>query len=61
MWSDSIAVAGLIPEGGLLASGRPSPGCRAFFPGNSDSLSEQTDDGWALLVEFVDAVDTACS
>lgn len=61
VWSDSIAVAGLIPEGGLLANDKPAPGCRAFFPGNSASLAEQTDDGWALLVEFIDAVDTACS
>ena len=61
VWSESIAVAGLIPEGGELATGRPAAGCRAFFPGNTDSLAEQTDDGWALLIEFVVAVDAACA
>lgn len=61
VWSDSIAVAGVIPAGGELATGRPAAGCRAFFPGNTDSLAEQTDDGWALLIEFVSAIDAACA
>ena len=59
-WTDEIAVAGLIPEGGELATDDEAPGCRAFFPGNADSLSEQTDAAWDLLIEFVDSVSTAC-
>jgi hypothetical protein len=60
VWSDDIAVAGLIPKGGELANERPAPGCRAFFPGNIDSLEEQSDAGWELLVEFVNDVSDVC-
>ena len=60
VWSSDIAVAGLIPKGGELADEKPAPGCRAFFPGNVDSLAEQTDAGWSLLVEFVGAISAAC-
>ncbi len=55
-----VAVAGLIPEGGEMANENPAPGCRAFFPGNSGSLAEQSNAGWSLLVEFVGAVQAAC-
>lgn len=61
VWSDDIAVAGLIPKGGELANEKPAPGCRAFFPGNTDSLAEQTDAGWQLLLDFVDDVSAACN
>ncbi len=60
VWSSTIAVAGIIPEGGLLADEQPASGCRAFFPGNTISLSQQTDDAWALLVEFIARVDARC-
>ena len=60
VWSADIAVAGLIPKGGELANEKPAPGCRAFFPGNVDSLAEQTDAGWELLIEFVGAISEAC-
>jgi len=60
VWSTDIAVAGLIPKGGELASEKPAPGCRAFFPGNIDSLAEQADAGWELLIEFVGAISEAC-
>ena len=59
-WSDEIAVAGLIAEGDELATDREAPGCRAFFPGNRDSLAEQTDAAWGLLVEFVDEISNTC-
>jgi len=39
-WNPDLAVAGLIPAGGELASDRPAPGCRSFFPGNRGSLAE---------------------
>ena len=61
VWSADIAVAGLIPKGGELANEKPAPGCRAFFPGNVDSLAEQTDAGWELLIEFVGAISEACA
>ena len=54
------AVAGLIQTGGELANERDAPGCRAFFPGHPESLGEQTNDAWELLVEFVDGVSTTC-
>lgn len=60
VWSTDIAVAGLIPAGGELANEKPSPGCRAFFPGNNDSLAEQADSGWDLLLEFVGDIAEAC-
>ena len=60
VWSDSIAVIGLIAEGDLLANDKPAPGCRAFFPGNNDSLAEQTNAAWDLLFDFVDQVERAC-
>ena len=60
VWSDDIAVAGLIPEGGELANEKIAPGCRAFFPGNGESLSEQTDAAWNLMVEFIGDVRAAC-
>ncbi len=60
VWSSSIAVAGLVETGGTLANDKSAKGCRAFFPGNSDSLAEQTDDAWNLLIEFVGAVDERC-
>jgi hypothetical protein len=60
VWSTDIAVAGLIPKGGELANEKPALGCRAFFPGNIDSLGEQTDAGWELLIEFVGAISEAC-
>lgn len=60
VWSDDIAVAGLIPKGGELANEKPASGCRAFFPGNASSLSEQTNEAWALLIEFVGDIRTAC-
>lgn len=61
VWSDDIAVAGLIPEGGELANEKPAPGCRAFFPGNSASLAEQSDAGWKLLLDFVADVSARCA
>ncbi|MGI9607207.1 MAG: fibronectin type III domain-containing protein [Acidimicrobiales bacterium] len=61
VWSGTIAVAGLVPEGAELADGKLSKGCRAFFPGSTESLAEFTDDAWALLVEFIAAVDDECS
>lgn len=60
VWSNDIAVAGLVSAGGELANEKPSPGCRAFFPGNSDSLAEQSDRGWELLIEFVSDISDAC-
>ncbi len=60
VWSDTIAVVGLIPAGGELADEDPAPGCRAFFPGNPDALAEQTDAGWELLIEFIGDVDERC-
>lgn len=60
VWSDDIAVAGLIDKGEELANEKPAPGCRAFFPGNASSLSEQTDDAWELLIEFVGDVRSVC-
>lgn len=60
VWSDSIAVAGLVPAGGELATEDVAPGCRAFFPGNTEGLSEQTDDAWLLVVDFVSAVADRC-
>lgn len=59
-FSSTSAVAGLIPEGGELASGTDAPGCRAFYPGNTDSFTESTDAGWDVLVEFVTDVEQAC-
>lgn len=61
VWSDDIAVAGLIPAGGELANEKPAPGCRAFFPGNPDSLAEQTDDAWELLIDFVGEIFAFCN
>ena len=61
VWSDDIAVAGLIPKGEELANEKPAPGCRAFFPGNSGSLDEQTEDAWALMYEFILDIRDACS
>lgn len=61
VWSDDIAVAGLIPKGGELANEKPAPGCRAFFPGNSSSLDEQTEDAWALMYEFILDIRDTCS
>ncbi|NNC80912.1 MAG: fibronectin type III domain-containing protein [Acidimicrobiales bacterium] len=61
VWSDTIAVAGLVPAGGELATEKIAPGCRAFFPGNTDSLREQTDEAWSLLIEFVSAVADRCT
>ena len=55
-----IAVAGLIRTGGELANGKQAPGCRAFFPGNVDSLAEQSNAGWELLIEFVSDVSDVC-
>ncbi|MFT7474809.1 MAG: hypothetical protein ACI81L_001741 [Verrucomicrobiales bacterium] len=60
VWSDDIAVAGLIPADGELANEKLAPGCRAFYPGNPSSLAEQTDAGWELLVEFIDGIAKAC-
>ncbi len=60
VWSDDIAVAGLIDKDQELANEKPAPGCRAFFPGNASSLSEQTDDAWELLIEFVGDVRSVC-
>ena len=60
VWSDDIAVAGLIPKDGELANERPAPGCRAFFPGNAASLTEQTNDAWELFIEFVGDIRSAC-
>lgn len=59
-FSTTSAIAGIIPEGGILANGDEAPGCRAFYPGNNNSLAESTADGYALLVDFVDEVRTAC-
>ncbi len=59
-WSADNAVAGLISTGGELANEKPAPGCRAFFPGNKESLIEQTNDAWDLLVEFIDDIATVC-
>lgn len=61
VWSDDIAVAGLIPKGGELANEKPAPGCRAFFPGNAGSLAEQTEPAWELLIEFVGDIRDACN
>ena len=61
VWSDDIAVAGLIPKGGELANEKPAPGCRAFFPGNADSLAEQTEPAWELLIEFIGDIRAACN
>lgn len=60
VWSEDIAVAGLIDKGGELANEKPAPGCRAFFPGNADSLAEQTDAAWELLLEFVADISAVC-
>jgi len=60
VWSSSIAVAGLVETDGTLANDKAAKGCRAFFPGNVDSLAEQTDEGWDLLLEFISAVDERC-
>lgn len=60
-FSDTTAVAGLIQSGGELANGLEAPGCRAFYPGNTDSFTESTDAGWDVLVEFVSDVEEACS
>ena len=59
-WSDTIAVAGIIDQGGELATGRLAPGCRAFYPGNTGSLAETSAAGWDLLIEFVGDVEAAC-
>lgn len=61
VWSDDIAVAGLIDKGGELANEKPASGCRSFFPGNADSLAEQSEAGWELLLSFVADVSAACS
>jgi len=60
VWSDSIAVAGLVPAGGELADERAAKGCRAFFPGNTESLAEFSDEGWDVLIDFISQVDEAC-
>lgn len=54
------AVAGLIRPGGELANEREAPACRAFFPGNVDSLGEQSEQAWDLLIEFVGSVSETC-
>lgn len=59
VWSDDIAVMGLIREGAQLANEKAAKGCRAFFPGSATSLAEQTDDAWSLLVEFVGEISDA--
>lgn len=59
-WSDTIAVAGIIEQGGELATGRLATGCRAFFPGNTGSLAETSTAGWELLIEFVGDVEATC-
>jgi len=60
VWSDDIAVVGLIPKGAELANEKPAPGCRAFFPGNASSLAEATGPAWDLLIEFLEDIRTAC-
>ena len=55
-----IAVAGWVPADGELANDREAAGCRAFFPGNIDSLAEQSDAGWNLLGDFVDTISQTC-
>lgn len=59
-FSAESAIAGIIPEGGILASGREAPGCRAFYPGNTNALAETTAEGYALLVDFVEDVERFC-
>ena len=59
-FSSTSAIAGIIAQGGVLASGDEAPGCRAFYPGNNESLAQTTAEGYALLVDFVDDVRTAC-
>jgi len=59
-WTDELAVAGLIRTGGELVTERDAPGCRAFFPGNVDSLDEQTNAGWDLMIEYINSVSDAC-
>ncbi len=59
-FSAENAIAGLLPEGAELANGRLAPGCRAFYPGNTDSFSESTSAGWDLLIEFVSSIEAAC-
>lgn len=61
VWSDDIAVAGLIPKDGELANEKPAPGCRAFFPGNAGSLAENTEPAWDLLIEFVGDIRASCT
>ena len=60
VWSDEIAVAGLILEGEELANENLAPGCRAFFPGNPDSLAQRTEAGWDIMIEFIGDVRDAC-
>lgn len=55
-----LAVAGLIRTGGELANENEAPGCRAFFPGHTESLAQQSEAGWGLLIDFVDGVSQAC-
>lgn len=59
-FSSTTAVAGLIPAGAELASGDEAPGCRAFYPGNTDSFAESTNAGWDVLIEFISDVEEAC-
>ena len=59
-FSAEIAVAGLLPQGAELANGDLAPGCRAFYPGNTDSLTESTEAGWDVLIEFVSDIEEAC-
>ena len=59
-YSAEIAIAGIIPAGGELANGREAPGCRAFYPGNTDAFIEMSEAGWGLLIDFIGDVETAC-
>ena len=59
-WSDVLAIGGIIPQGGELATGDPAIGCRAFFPGNIDSLAETSTAGYEVLLEFVSDVANTC-
>lgn len=55
-----IAVAGLLPSGGERINDTEAPGCRAFFPGNFDDLTEYSESGWDLLTEFIGDVSERC-
>ena len=59
-FSAELAIAGIIPTGGELANGNTAPGCRAFYPGNTDAFAEMSAAGWDVLIDFIGDVETSC-